>query len=98
MLTVVNGQVVVPGGGHQEVLTPGGCSGLVHAGASLAAGLAHAERLALGGHHDAVVQQPVQQADGGGVLGEEAAPLLEWPVRADAQGAAFVGGGDEPEQ
>jgi hypothetical protein len=35
----------------------------------LAAGLAHAERLALGDHHDAVVQQPVQQADGGGVLG-----------------------------
>jgi hypothetical protein len=51
----VNGQVEVPGGGHQEVSTPRGCSGLLHAGASLAAGLAHAERLALGDHDDAVV-------------------------------------------
>ena len=46
----------------------------------------------------AVVQEPVEHADGGGVLGQEPAPRLERPVRADAQGAAFVGGGDEPEQ
>jgi hypothetical protein len=64
----------------------------------LAAGLPHAERLAFGDHHDAVVQEPVEQADGGGVLGQEAAPLVEWPVRADAEGAVFVGGGDEAEQ
>ena len=64
----------------------------------MAAGLPHAERLAFGDHHDAVVQQPVQQADRGGVLGKEAAALVEWPVGADAQGAAFVGGGDEAEQ
>jgi hypothetical protein len=32
------------------------------------------------------------------VLGQEPAPLLEWPVAGDAEGAAFVGGGDEPEQ
>ena len=30
--------------------------------------------------------------------GEEPAPGLEGPVAGDAQGAAFVGGGDEPEQ
>jgi hypothetical protein len=40
----------------------------------------------------------VEQADGGGVLGQEPAPLVERPVRADAQGTPFVGGGDEPEQ
>ena len=32
------------------------------------------------------------------MLGQEPAPLLEWPVAGDAEGAAFVGGGDEPEQ
>jgi hypothetical protein len=36
--------------------------------------------------HDAgVVQQPVQQADSGGVLGQEPAPGLEWPVAGDAE-------------
>jgi hypothetical protein len=60
--------------------------------------LAHAERLALGDHDDAVMQEPIEQADCSGVLGQEPAPLVEWPVRADAQGAAFVGGGDEAEQ
>jgi hypothetical protein len=45
-----------------------------------------------------VVQKAVQQADGGGVLGQEPAPLLEGPVRADGQCPALVGGGDEPEQ
>ena len=42
-----------------------------------------------------VVQEPVEQADGGGVLGQEPAPLVEGPVAGDAQRAAFVGGGDE---
>jgi hypothetical protein len=46
----------------------------------------------------AVVQEPVEQADGGGVFGQEPAPGLERPVRADPDGAAFVGGGDESEQ
>ena len=45
-----------------------------------------------------VVQEPVEDADGGGLLGQESAPLLEGPVRADGQGSAFVGAGDEPEQ
>ena len=65
---------------------------------SSGAGLAHAERLAFGGHDDGVVQEPVEQADGGGVLGQEPAPLVEGPVGADAQSAAFIGGCDEPEQ
>jgi hypothetical protein len=45
-----------------------------------------------------VVQETVEQADRGGVFGQEPAPLVEGPVGADAQGAAFVGGGNEPEQ
>ena len=49
-------------------------------------------------HDDRVVQEAVEQADGGGVLGQEPAPLVEGPMRADAQGTPFVGGGDEPEQ
>ncbi len=45
-----------------------------------------------------MVQEPVEQADGGGVLAQETSTGLEGPVRSDAEGAAFVGGGDEPEQ
>ena len=45
-----------------------------------------------------VVQEPVEDADCGGLFGQESAPLFEGPVRADGQGAAFVGAGDEPEQ
>ena len=37
-------------------------------------------------------------ADGGGVFGQEPSPGFERPVGADAEAAAFVGGGDEPEQ
>jgi hypothetical protein len=44
------------------------------------------------------MQEPVEQADGRGVLGQEPAPLVEGPVGADPEGAALVGGGDEPEQ
>ena len=40
----------------------------------------------------------VEQADGGGVLGQEPAPLVKGPVAGDAQGAAFIGGRDHPEQ
>jgi len=45
-----------------------------------------------------MVQEPVQQADGGGVFGQEAAPVLEGPVRGDRQRPTFVGGGHEAEQ
>ena len=44
------------------------------------------------------MEEPVEQADGGGVLGQEPAPRFEGPVAGDAQGAAFVGGRDHPEQ
>ena len=43
-------------------------------------------------------QEAVQQADGGGVLGQEPAPVVEGPVRGDAQRAALVGGGGDAEQ
>jgi hypothetical protein len=45
-----------------------------------------------------VVQEPVEEADGGGVLGQEPAPGLEGPVAGDAQCPAFVGGRDDAEQ
>ena len=44
------------------------------------------------------MEEPVQQADGGGVLGQEPAPGLEGPVAGDAEGSAFVGGRDHAEQ
>src|SRR3954464_12256668 len=97
MSRLVNGQVEVPGGGQLEVPTPRGWSvGL--ACASSGSGLLHPVGVAVGDDDVAVVQEPVEQADGGGVFGQEAAPGFERPVRADAQGAAFVGGGDESEQ
>ena len=65
---------------------------------SSGSGLLHPVGVAVGDHDVAVVQEPVEQADGGGVLGQETAPLVEGPVGADPEGAAFVGGGDEPEQ
>ena len=61
-------------------------------------GVPHAVGLAVGDDDGGVVQEPVEDADGGGVLGQEPAPLFERPVRGDGQRAAFVGGGDEPEQ
>ena len=61
-------------------------------------GFAHAVGVAVGDHDVGVVQEPVEQADRGGVFGQEPAPRFEGPVAGDAQGAAFVGGGDEPEQ
>src|SRR5262249_35908375 len=67
-------------------------------GSSFGPGLAHAVGVAVGDHDAGVVQQPVEQADGGGVLGQEPAPRFEGPVAGDAQGAAFVGGGGGAEQ
>ena len=60
--------------------------------------MAHAVGLAAGDHGGGVVQEPVEHRDGGGVFGQEPAPVFEGPVRRQAQGSAFVGGGDEPEQ
>jgi hypothetical protein len=45
-----------------------------------------------------VVQEAVQEADGGGVLGQEPAPLVEGPVRGDPERSALVGGRDDAEQ
>ena len=45
-----------------------------------------------------MMQEPVQDAGGGGVLGQKPAPLLEGPMGGYGQGAAFVGGGNKPEQ
>ena len=61
-------------------------------------GVFHAVGLAVGDDDGGVVQEPVQDADGGGLFGQEPAPLFEGPVRGDGQGAAFVGAGDEAEQ
>ena len=58
----------------------------------------HPVGVAVGDDDVAVVQEPVEHADCGGVFGQEFAPVLEGPVRADAERAAFVGGGDEAEQ
>ena len=61
-------------------------------------GLFHPVAVAVGDDDVAVVQEPVEHADGGGVFGQEPAPGFEGPVRADAERASFVGSGDEPEQ
>ena len=89
---------MVPAGGQLKVPTLRGCSAGCCLGSSSGSGLFHAVGVAVGDDDVAVVQEPVEHADGGGVFGQEPAPGLEGPVRADAEGAAFVGGGDEPEQ
>src|SRR5215213_4704864 len=71
---------------------------VVDLGSSFRAGLFHAVAVAIGDDDVAVVQEPVEHADRGGVFGQEAAPGFEWPVGSDAEGSAFVGGSDEPEQ
>jgi hypothetical protein len=65
---------------------------------SLVSGVAHSERLTVGDDDTGVMQEPVQDAGGGGVLGQKPAPLLEGPMGGYGQGAAFVGGGHKPEQ
>ena len=66
----VNGQVEVPGGGHEKSSPLDGFSGGGGRGAgSSRAGLFHAVGLAFGGDDDGVVEEPVEEADGGGVLG-----------------------------
>src|SRR5215472_15532761 len=61
-------------------------------------GLAHPERLAFRDDHTGVVEEAVEHGDGGGVVGQEAAPLVEGPVAGQAQAAALVGGGHEAEE
>ena len=77
----VNGQVRVAAGGQVKVPAPWLLlPGFRGWGTSLGAGLAHAERLSFGDHDDGVVQEAVEEADGGGVLGQEPSPLVEGPV------------------
>ena len=70
----VNGQVRVAAGGQVKVSIPWLVSVDGVVSSCPVPGLAHPERLAFGDHDDAVVQEPVQQADGGGVLRQEPAP------------------------
>ncbi|KAF0963449.1 hypothetical protein MLGJGCBP_03512 [Rhodococcus sp. T7] len=46
-------------------------------------GFTHPVGLAVGDDDGCVVQEPVEDADGGGVFGQEPPPLLERPVRGD---------------
>ena len=64
----------------------------------LVVGVAHAVGLTVGYDHGGVVQQAVEDAGRGGVLGQEAAPLLERPVGGHRKGAAFVASGHEAKQ
>jgi hypothetical protein len=59
--------------------------------------LAHAVGVAVDDDDVGVVQQHIQEADNGGVLGQEPAPI-ERLVGGDAQGAAFVGDSTDTEQ
>ncbi len=45
-----------------------------------------------------MVEEPVEQADGRRVLGEEVTPVLERPGRADAQRASLIGCGDDAKE
>jgi len=64
---------------------------LVQVVGSSRSGLPHAVGIAVCDDDAGVMQEPVQQADRGGVLGQEPAPLIEGPVAGNAECAAFVG-------
>ena len=42
--------------------------------------------------------QSIQRADRGCVIGQEAYPVIEGPVRGDTEGSTLVGGSDEAEE
>ena len=67
----VNGQFVVPAGGQLKVPTLRWVSVVRWSGSSFRSGLSHPVGLAVGDDGVAVVQEPVEEADGGGVFGEE---------------------------
>src|ERR1035437_4693818 len=68
------------------------------AGPSSHSSLPHPERLAGRDDRDGVVQEAVQEHEGGRMLGQEAAPILERPMARNAEAAAFIGSGNEAEQ
>ena len=67
----VNGQFAVPAGGHLVVPTLPLISVVVGGLLAVLSGVAHAVGLAVGDDDGGVVQQAVQDAGGGGVLGQE---------------------------
>src|SRR5262249_15254567 len=76
-LLPVNGHLKVRSFGQLKVRTLG-CSVLLERHTSSpAAGLPHPERFAGGHDHDGVMEKPVDERDGGGLIGQEAAPLVE---------------------
>ena len=93
----VNGHVEVPVVAMKSP-HPGRRSGRWRRPTSSRSRLAHPEGIAAGDDGDGVMQQAVQERDGGRVFGQEAAPLLERPVARDAERSSFIGRGHEPEQ
>ena len=71
----VNGQFAVPGFGQVEVPALLGVSGSARGGSGPVLGLSHAVGFTVGDDDGGVVQEPVEHADGGGVLGQEPSPL-----------------------
>ncbi len=45
-----------------------------------------------------MVEDAVNHGNGGGLVGQEVAPLVEGPVTGEAQAASFIGGGNEAEE
>ncbi len=68
-----NGQVEVPGGGQLEIPAPRAGSASFGLGSSSCSGMFHVVRVAVGDHVVAVDQNPVDDANGGGVIGQEPA-------------------------
>src|SRR5487761_2732127 len=97
--TAVNGQFLVPAGGQQKS-QPFTCSLLLFCRklTSPRSGLFHPERLAAGDDNHAVVHESIEETDRGVVLWQEPSPLLEGPVRRDAESPVLVGGGDETKE
>ena len=63
-LCLVNGQVEVSAGGQLKVPAPRGCSAWFAGATSSGSGLFHPVGIAVGDDEVAVVQQPVEHADG----------------------------------
>ena len=45
-----------------------------------------------------IVEDAVNHRNCGGLVGQEMAPVVKWPVARDAKAASLVGGGDEAEE
>jgi hypothetical protein len=69
MKPVAHGHVEVPAGGRESPRSLAGVEVSSGAVTSLVVGVAHAERIAGCDHDAGVVQEPVEDAGSGGVLG-----------------------------